>query len=65
MEPLTDREIDILKLLACGLSNTQISERSRIALSTAKWHLKKVFAKLDVSTRTGAIAKARELRLVD
>jgi len=65
LEPLTDREIDILKLLARGLSNSEISARSQIALSTAKWHLKNVFAKLDVSTRTGALARARELKLVD
>jgi LuxR family maltose regulon positive regulatory protein len=65
LEPLTDREVEILKLLARGLSNSQISSQSRIALSTAKWHLKNVFAKLDVSTRTGALARARELRLVD
>lgn len=65
LEALTDREIDILKLLARGLTNSQISSHSQIALSTAKWHLKNVFAKLDVSTRTGALARARELRLVD
>jgi LuxR family transcriptional regulator, maltose regulon positive regulatory protein len=65
LEPLTDREIDMLKLLAQGFSNSEISERSQIALSTAKWHLKNVFAKLDVSTRTSALARARELRLVD
>ena len=65
LEPLTEREIDMLKLLAQGLSNHDISERSQIALSTAKWHLKNVFAKLDVSTRTGAIARARELRLIE
>lgn len=34
-------------------------------LSTAKWHLKNVFAKLDVSTRTGAIARARLMRLIE
>ena len=65
LEPLTDREVDMLKLLAQGYSNSQISERSQIALSTAKWHLKNVFAKLDVSTRTSALARARELRLID
>ncbi|MET0532733.1 MAG: LuxR C-terminal-related transcriptional regulator, partial [Steroidobacter sp.] len=65
LEPLTEREIDMLRLLAQGLSNHEISEHSRIALSTAKWHLKNVFAKLDVSTRTGAIARAREMRLIE
>jgi LuxR family maltose regulon positive regulatory protein len=65
LEPLTDREIDMLRLLARGLSNQEISAHSQIALSTAKWHLKNVFAKLDVSTRTGALARARELGLID
>ncbi|MGH8174868.1 MAG: response regulator transcription factor [Steroidobacter sp.] len=65
LEPLTDREIDMLKLLAQGLSNSQISKHSQIALSTAKQRLKNVFAKLDVSTRTGALARVRELRLID
>jgi LuxR family maltose regulon positive regulatory protein len=65
LEPLTDREIEILKLVARGLSNPEIGARSRIAVSTAKWHLKNVFAKLDVSTRTGAIARARDLQLLD
>lgn len=65
LEPLTDREIDMLRLLSQGLSNQQISKRSQIALSTAKWHLKNVFAKLDVNTRTGAIARARELQLIE
>jgi LuxR family maltose regulon positive regulatory protein len=65
LEPLTEREIDMLRLLAQGLSNHEISERSQIALSTAKWHLKNVFAKLDVTSRTGALARAREMRLID
>lgn len=65
LEPLTEREVDMLRLLALGLSNHEISARSQIALSTAKWHLKNVFAKLDVSTRTGAIARAREMRLIE
>ncbi|WP_223645341.1 LuxR C-terminal-related transcriptional regulator [Corallococcus sp. EGB] len=60
LEPLTERELQMLKLLAQGLSNQEISERSNVALSTAKWHLRNVFAKLDVTTRTAAIVKARE-----
>jgi LuxR family maltose regulon positive regulatory protein len=64
LEPLTSREVAILLLLAQGLSNQEISERSQIALSTTKWHLKNVFAKLDVSTRTGALARAKELNLI-
>jgi LuxR family maltose regulon positive regulatory protein len=59
-EPLTDRELQMLKLLAQGLSNQEISERSNVALSTTKWHLRNVFAKLEVTTRTAAIVKAQE-----
>lgn len=65
LETLTERETDLLALLALGLSNQEISERSQIALSTTKWHLKNVFAKLDVTTRTGALAKARALQLIE
>jgi LuxR family maltose regulon positive regulatory protein len=65
LEPLTDREIELLRLLARGLSNQEISAQSQIALSTAKWHLQNVFAKLDVSTRMGAVARARALQLID
>ncbi|MFP2903667.1 LuxR C-terminal-related transcriptional regulator [Pyxidicoccus sp. 3LFB2] len=60
LEPLTEREFQMLKLLAQGLSNQEISERSNVALSTTKWHLRNVFAKLDVTTRTAAIVKAQE-----
>ncbi|ABF92997.1 transcriptional regulator, LuxR family [Myxococcus xanthus DK 1622] len=60
LEPLTERELQMLKLLAQGLSNQEISERSNVALSTTKWHLRNVFAKLDVTTRTAAIVKAQE-----
>jgi len=62
---LTQRELDLLKLVSMGLSNRDISERSNITLLTTKWHLKNVFAKLGVSTRMEAVFRAQELRLVD
>lgn len=62
---LTQRELDLLKLVSLGLSNRDISERSNITLLTTKWHLKNVFAKLGVSTRMEAVFRAQELRLVD
>jgi LuxR family transcriptional regulator, maltose regulon positive regulatory protein len=65
LEPLTDREVEMLRLLAHGLSNQEISAHSQIALSTTKWHLQNVFAKLDVSTRVGAVTRARALQLID
>ncbi len=65
LEPLTVREIDILKLVSKGYCNKAISEASCIALCTTKWHLRNAFAKLDVNCRTAAIARARELQLID
>lgn len=65
VEPLTDRETSLLRLLAQGLSNQEICARSNIALTTTKWHLKNIFSKLDVNTRTAALARARALRIID
>ena len=42
----------VLRLIAQGLSNQEISERSNVALSTTKWHLRNVFAKLGISSRS-------------
>lgn len=64
-EPLTDRELQILGLVSKGLCNKTISATSRIALNTIKWHLRNAFTKLDVHSRTGAVARARELHLID
>jgi LuxR family maltose regulon positive regulatory protein len=64
LEPLTEREIEIVRLLALGLSNQQISERLYLALSTVKSYNQRLFAKLHVQRRTEAIARARELGLV-
>jgi LuxR family maltose regulon positive regulatory protein len=64
-EPLTDRETTVLRLLSQGLSNQEICTRSNIALTTTKWHLKNIFAKLHVGTRTAALARARALHLID
>ena len=65
VEPLTPRETQILQLLARGLSNQQIGARLSLALPTVKWHLRNIFAKLNVPTRTGALARARELRIIE
>lgn len=54
---LTGKELEILALLREGLSNQDISQRTGIALSTTKWHLKNIFAKLGVSNRTAAILR--------
>ncbi len=64
IEPLSQRELKVLQLIAQGLSNREISERLFLALSTVKGHNQKIFDKLQVQSRTEAIARARELGLL-
>ena len=59
IEPLSEREIDILKCLAEGLSNREIAHRLTISLSTVKTHTRNIYTKLGVNSRTQAIAQAR------
>lgn len=65
MDALTGRELEVLVLLAQGLTNQQISTRAQISLTTVKWHMKNIFAKLGVGTRVGAVVRARELHLIE
>ena len=64
IDPLSQREIKILQLIAQGLSNREIGERLFLALDTVKGHNRKIFDKLQVQSRTEAIARARELGLL-
>jgi LuxR family maltose regulon positive regulatory protein len=64
VEPLSQRELKILHLIAQGLSNHEISERLFLALSTVKGHNRNIFDKLQVQSRTEAVARARELGLL-
>ncbi|MDI4648756.1 AAA family ATPase [Cohnella hashimotonis] len=64
-EPLTDRELEVLALLAKGLSNKEIADQLIIAMSTVKVHVKHIFAKLKVNRRTKAAALAKELHLIE
>jgi LuxR family maltose regulon positive regulatory protein len=64
IEPLSQRELEVLQLIAQGLSNHEISERLFLALSTVKGHNLKIFGKLQVERRTEAVARARELGLL-
>ncbi|MBN1136192.1 MAG: hypothetical protein JXM73_06385, partial [Anaerolineae bacterium] len=64
VEPLADREIEVLRLIAAGLSNQEIAEELVVAVSTVKWHINNLYGKLGVSSRTQAIARARELELL-
>ncbi|MFA9558975.1 LuxR C-terminal-related transcriptional regulator [Evansella sp. AB-rgal1] len=64
MEPLSERELEVLKLIAEGLSNQEIGERLFLALSTVKGYNQNIFGKLQVKRRTEAVGRARELRLL-
>lgn len=64
IEPLSPRELEVLHLMAQGLSNQEISERLVLALDTVKGHNKKIFGKLQVQRRTEAVARARDLGLL-
>jgi LuxR family maltose regulon positive regulatory protein len=64
IEPLTERELEVLRLVAQGLSNREIGERLFLALSTVKGHTRVIFDKLHVQRRTEAVARARELGLL-
>jgi LuxR family transcriptional regulator, maltose regulon positive regulatory protein len=61
---LSERELEVLRLLAGGLSDRQIAENLFISLSTAKTHVRHILDKLDVRSRTQAIARARESDLI-
>jgi len=64
IEPLSQRELEILRLIAQGLSNREISERLFLALITVKVHNQKIFGKLQAKSRTQAVARARDLGLL-
>ncbi len=64
IDPLSDRELEILQLIAQGLSNREIGEKLFLALDTVKGHNGRIFAKLAVQRRTEAVARARELGLL-
>ncbi|MGE5124591.1 MAG: LuxR C-terminal-related transcriptional regulator, partial [Acidobacteriaceae bacterium] len=63
-EPLTPRELDVLRLLVTGCSDRQIAEELILARGTVKYYVHGILQKLDVHSRTQAIARARELDLV-
>ena len=64
VDPLSKREVEVLRLLAQGASNAEIAERLVVATSTAKYHIKNILAKLAAVNRTQAVARARELGLL-
>jgi LuxR family maltose regulon positive regulatory protein len=64
LEPLSDRELEVLRLLAEGYSNREIADKLVFTVATAKKHAEHIYGKLGVNSRTQAIARARELGLL-
>jgi LuxR family maltose regulon positive regulatory protein len=64
VEPLSEREMEVLRLLATGLSNPEIAQRLYIATSTVRSHLKNIYGKLNVHKRWDAVHRAEELGLL-
>jgi ATP/maltotriose-dependent transcriptional regulator MalT len=64
IEPLSEREREVLALVADGLSNREIAARLIVSLGTVKKHLNNIFGKLHVTSRTRAIQRARELHVI-
>ncbi|MCB9231344.1 MAG: DNA-binding response regulator [Bacteroidia bacterium] len=58
---LSERELDVLKLIAEGMSNQEISDKLFVSLNTVKTHTSNIYQKLDVKRRTQAVQKAKEL----
>jgi len=64
VEPLSEREIEVLRLLASGVSNQEIADQLIVAVNTVKRHVSNIMGKLGVENRTQAVAKAREVGLL-
>lgn len=61
---ISQRELEVLQLMASGLSNAQIAEKLFVSLNTVKTHSSKVFEKLEVQRRTQAVEKAKQIGLI-
>jgi len=64
IDPMSERETEVLRLIVAGLSNQEIAEELTIAESTVKTHINHIYSKLNVTSRTQAVANARELKLL-
>ncbi|MCJ7701824.1 MAG: response regulator transcription factor, partial [Anaerolineales bacterium] len=64
VEPLSERELEVLQLIAEGLTNQEIASRLYISLNTVKAHTRTIYSKLGVNNRTQAVARARSLGIL-
>ena len=63
-DPLTDRELHVLRLLSTKLSAREIGDELVVTVHTVRMHTKNIYSKLDVHSRVEAIERARELKLI-
>lgn len=64
IDPLTEREVEVLTLIADGLNSREVAERLHLSVTTIRWYLRRMYTKLDVHSRTQAIARAKDLNLL-
>jgi LuxR family transcriptional regulator, maltose regulon positive regulatory protein len=63
-EPLSERELEVLQLIAAGKSNRRIAQELFVAAGTVKTHIRSIYRKLDAHSRTQALVRARELNML-
>ncbi|MDP6666859.1 MAG: response regulator transcription factor [Dehalococcoidia bacterium] len=63
-EPLSEREVEVLRLITAGMTNQEIAEHLVVSVSTIKTHINRTYRKLDVHNRTQAVARVRQLGIV-
>ena len=64
VEPLKERELSVLRLMAAGLSNREIAEELHLSINTVKWYTSHIYGKLDVKKRAEAVDRAHDLGIL-
>jgi ATP/maltotriose-dependent transcriptional regulator MalT len=63
-QPLTDRELEVLHLIADGLNSREIAQQLVLSVGTIRWYLKLIYSKLDAHSRSEALARAKSLNIL-